>query len=830
MAVFNDTVNSNTIEDSVGDDILIGGNERDHLEGYQGDDILLGLSESDTLKGGEGDDVLSGGPGDDVLEGGEGDDRLHGDSGDDVLYGNGGMDILKGGTGSDTFVYRNAEGANGDIIKDFTPGSDKIDFSALGSSLGGSLVFSEDGPKPNAVWVVKEGNNLRLVGDASGTPENPAINILLKNVTSLSAADVGMTITLRDGVLDATDQAIPVTLDLSTRPDMTTAVGGPRSDTFIGNSRDNHFEGGAGSDLFKGGAGNNTFVYRSAEDGRGDIIENFTPGRDKIDFSVLGGDLIFSENGPQPNAVWTIREGEDLRLIGDTSGTLRNIPINILLKNVTSLSAADVGMTTTLRDGALDASGQTDSVTLDLNPRSDLWGATGGSGNDFFIGSNGENYFDGGEGVDTADYSRVSSFLGINLEDKGSALVNIGGRPSGALLNIENVFGGYGGNSIRGNNENNLLRGGAGKDTLYGNGGNDTFIGSGESDQMDGGDGVDTVDYSARFESIELALGDEIYEDFLVNGEKEDRVKGIENVTGGLGNDVFTGNGSANHLEGGFGDDIISGGLGDDVLYGNDGADLLEGGAGGDTFAYRSVESTNGDTIKDFTPGSDKIDFSALGSSLGGSLLFSEEGPQSNTVWTIKDGEDLRLVGDVSGTPENPAINILLKNVTSLSAADVGMLAALQGDTLNASDQTESVTLDLNFRPGLRNAIGSSGNDVFIGNNEGNRFEGGAGRDVFTGGAGNDTFIYKSVEDGRGDTIKDFTQGSDKIDISHIPVAWGGFFFTGEDPTNDGAVWYTTLANSNGVVVDLTTDSHMGRDFNLTVLGVTSLVESDFVF
>ena len=55
---------------------------------------------------------------------------------------------------------------------------------------------------------------------------------------------------------------------------------------------------------------------------------------------------------------------------------------------------------------------------------------------------------------------------------------------------------------------------------------------------------------------------------------------------------------------------------------------------------------------------------------------------------------------------------------------------------------------------------------------------GGAGADSLTGGAGNDVFIYTKISDSgitaaTRDTIQDFTQGQDKIDLSAINAIAG---------------------------------------------------------
>lgn len=86
----------------------------------------------------------------------------------------------------------------------------------------------------------------------------------------------------------------------------------------------------------------------------------------------------------------------------------------------------------------------------------------------------------------------------------------------------------------------------------------------------------------------------------------------IENASGGSGNDVLTGNGSANTLKGNAGNDTIYGGGGNDTILGSDGRDVLSGGVSNDQFKFMSVShasTTSGayDTITDFVHLADKI-------------------------------------------------------------------------------------------------------------------------------------------------------------------------------------------------------------------------------
>ncbi|QRM54291.1 calcium-binding protein [Sinorhizobium sp. BG8] len=62
-------------------------------------------------------------------------------------------------------------------------------------------------------------------------------------------------------------------------------------------------------------------------------------------------------------------------------------------------------------------------------------------------------------------------------------------------------------------------------------------------------------------------------------------------LKGGGGNDRLSGHGDA---------DLLLGGSGNDKLHGGEGRDILSGGSGKDTFIFRSFETVDRDTIKDF--------------------------------------------------------------------------------------------------------------------------------------------------------------------------------------------------------------------------------------
>ncbi len=84
-----------------GADVINGGAGYDIICGLDGDDIINGGSGSDWIDGGDGDDTINGGDGNDKIYGGRDSDVMHGDDGNDRLYGQGARDIIYGDDGDD---------------------------------------------------------------------------------------------------------------------------------------------------------------------------------------------------------------------------------------------------------------------------------------------------------------------------------------------------------------------------------------------------------------------------------------------------------------------------------------------------------------------------------------------------------------------------------------------------------------------------------------------------------------------------------------------------------------------------------------------------------
>ena len=124
--------------------------------------------------------------------------------------------------------------------------------------------------------------------------------------------------------------------------------------------------------------------------------------------------------------------------------------------------------------------------------RSLIENAIGGTGDDSFVGNAADNDFDGGAGVDTADYSTITDNLTVSLDAaSGSASSTEAGSDS--FSNIENFISGSGNDNISGSLVANLILGGDGNDSISGLAGDDELWGEIGNDMLFGGDGNDIL-------------------------------------------------------------------------------------------------------------------------------------------------------------------------------------------------------------------------------------------------------------------------------------------------------------------------------------------------
>ena len=273
--------------------------------------------------------------------------------------------------------------------------------------------------------------------------------------------------------------------------------------------------------------------------------------------------------------------------------------------------------------------------------------------------------------------------------------------------------------TLQGNNTDEQLVAGAGNDILNGDGGNDVLNGGEGNDMLSGGAGNDTASY------IGAAAGVSAYLNWGVatGGAGKDTLSGLENLTGGDFADRLVGDAGANVLTGGAGNDILKGKGGLDSYFGGDGNDKMIGGAQTDT-----MDGGAGDDILIGLAGDDNL----LGVA-GNDHIYGGQ------------GDDV-----VDGGAGN---DVLRGNIGN--------------DTINGGTGTDV----LRGGNGADVMDGGAGNDYLYGENGNDKLYGGIGNDSLTGGAGIDEFIYKSGAGNSFDRVKDFENGTDRIDLTDFNFA-----------------------------------------------------------
>ncbi|WP_181892989.1 calcium-binding protein [Falsiruegeria mediterranea] len=536
-----------------GDDTIFGGPGNDTLEGGLGDDSIVGHDGdkhhapfSDSLSGGEGNDTLigsrngrntvHGGLGDDSLVGGENPDLLFSEAGSDTLQGGGAFDLVyfssrvsgvevdlatgRGTVGNDTIVLSQVENVVGSNFNDRIGGDDGRNTLNGGAGddyiSGGGYHDVLEGGKGNDTLLGGIGLDKALFRVASSTI-NVSVEPGAENLVLVSADGT-------DTVFDDVElfEFSDTTLTYSEVAALTPVIVGTQgNDTLTGTSKDESILGLGGDDYIVPEAGSDTI------DGG--------PGLDMASFL----------NETQYATV-------DL-----TSGTAVSGPDTNLLLNVENITGTAYA----------------DTITGDANENR----IRGLGDYDWLIGSDGADFYDGGNGRDMISYAYAPGPVEVSL---GANRGRAGQADGDRYVSIERVSGsGHG----------DKFYGGDAEEDFRGLGGYDWFIGStGGRDRYDGGDGLDTVAYFLSTEGVSASLllgygsgGDAAY----------DLYTSIENLAGTSYDDTLTGNHERNTMRSYAGNDLIFGNGGNDQIFGGPGNDTIDGGPGSDYIQFAGAFS-----------------------------------------------------------------------------------------------------------------------------------------------------------------------------------------------------------------------------------------------
>lgn len=730
---------------------------------------------ANTIKGGVNGDTLSGLGGDDRLEGGGGIDTLRGGADNDTLDGGASRDNMYGGTGDDTYIVDSSL----DKVIEAEAELASVPNGNSGVDGGIDTVMTELGTFGlNSFTVTGKVENLTYTGS---------------------------------GTFNGTGNALHNVIKGGAQSDKLFGLAG--SDTLEGGGGNDTLEGGADADTLLGGTGEDTFKYTHAADAAGDTIYGGVPGFDTsidiLDFSVLNGTVSVDLSAKRFSATETIKAGRIVTTVGASSGEINGIEQVIGTNNADTLIGNATG-------NILDGGAGND--ILEGGAGNDI--LNGGGGQDTFVYADGWNrdaIADFRSGEDIIDMRRVTgltsfdqlvtedTYQGVRIWVQGNADHTIGlvgvfkadlsasdfliagqADPRAAMVGTEGtdyITGNNFANDIDALGGADVIDGGNGKDNIRAGAGNDLIKVSGTMaaglDKIDGGADIDTLDASGFAGHVTVNLVNGSYGLSAMDGSSwavgAALITGVENLTGGAGNDRFTGDAKANYLKGGLGDDTLLGGGGNDILEAQGGRDTLDGGAGDD---YLFVSK---DTLK------------AVGGAGWDGVIADET--------TIADGFKFRLLGAaveyVAGNAGNDVID-----GRGLATA-MTLSGGAGNDTLYGGN-------------GQTTFWAGDGDDVMLGGNALDQFVGGAGNDVMTGGRGADR-----LDGGDGDDILN-------VDNADTLISGGnGYDIVYADATTTAGFRFAigssgvekVYGNTGADVIDASGAASSGEDFRQIYTG-----------
>lgn len=350
-----------------------------------------------------------------------------------------------------------------------------------------------------------------------------------------------------------------------------------------------------------------------------------------------------------------------------------------------------------------------------------------GAGDDTIIAGsgNGNDGYDGGEGIDQITFTSATQSITVHLGQGTATGTEI---DTDILANIEDVLAGAGHDTIIGDAANNKLEGSDGSDSIHGSFGDDTLI---------GGDARDTL-------------------------------------TGGADHDVLLGGNGNDVLNGGNDNDTLTGGSGTDWFNVRDGHDVITDYQFGDTlrFDYAGADYTirSQQNLVEFVYllNTDENQSSAT---IAGTTLTLDLGDGIDSL-TLENLVDTQLTTAIDAAmafslDDNNSLTGTSGNDTIFAGAGEDSVFGSGGDDLLYGEQDSDLVHGGNGDDTILGGLardtltGGAGEDVIYGEDGNDVLNGGTGNDTLTGGESGDWF---NVFDGH-DLITDFTFNSDTANV-----------------------------------------------------------------
>lgn len=298
-----------------------------YLNDTDGDDRLVGLALDDVLKGRFGVDTLVGG------------------AGDDLLFASRDGAVLQGGAGSDTASF---EERSGGVEVTLVAGETVTASYGFGTEATLASVENVIGTRFSDTIRGDSGDNVIDGGEGTDVLEGGAgIDTL-----SYASEDDGVVIDLVDGTA-ATELVAGAYVWIDRIGGFENVVGSSGSDRITGDDGANRIEGGRTGDFLTGGGGADTFVFAAGDTGSRffpyDLVTDFSGAEgDRIDLSAMteaaGGALSFVGDAAFSGAAGEVRfsgYGNGIELLIDLDGDARADDA-IRLNGVTDIARDDL--------------------------------------------------------------------------------------------------------------------------------------------------------------------------------------------------------------------------------------------------------------------------------------------------------------------------------------------------------------------------------------------------------------------------------------------------------------------------------------------------------
>jgi Ca2+-binding RTX toxin-like protein len=805
-----------------------------------------------------GADLIQGSRLGDSIDGGAGSDRIYGRDGADQLAGGTGDDLLEGGHGDDRFFYNIGDGR--DVIGDES-GVDTVRFGT-GITFDGLVLArpTADHDVDGLLITIGETRDQLLIKDGVGIERFEFADGTVITEAQMRAALFAQLRTTSDDLLQGSRLGDDI-------------EGGNGEDQLYGRDGDDRLAGGKGDDILEGGRGNDVYVFHVG-DGRDAIGDE--SGSDTIRFGVgiAPGDLIVTRPAVDHagGVVFAIRGTDDRLVVKSVAaieryefddGTVWTPAAVTALLEGTTIGGAFVPVTA--GDDVLLGTAGADTIRAGAGDDA----LRGGAGSDTYVFYKGDGYdsiFDplSDGDVDTLHLADIAStsVRVVNAPGDGDDLVLViddhnliyldqqKGAGSGGIERV--LFsdgtvwtradllaradaGATGGDDvIDGTQFADVLTGGFGNDTLRGRGGGDTY-------HYAPGDGLDTIVeaaspgsagtlipkaaddrivFGAGVSLADVSLtavpgGDDILLSFagfpgsiLLKGQNGGRNAGVEFLIfhDGTVKSVASLLKPQVAAAGTPGDDTIAGFYTDDELTGGAGADMLSGGAGGDRYHFARGHGI--DTVVERPDGSgatDQIVFAAGIAPTDVAVYRRAERPE-DLVLVLGNGDEVRLQGQLSGKAGEGIEQVRFADGTVWNRQHLidayRAQPATPGDDLFIGLETADTWDGLGGNDRIE---GGDGNDVLRGGDGDDVIDGGRGEDKIEGGAGDDR-----LSGGTGKDHLDGGAGYDTLDYGFSRDRWTVDLAAGTSRITGGTSPAETTIGFEAVIGGLAGDTFLG--------------------